>query len=366
MDKVRVGIIGVGQIAKHHLRQYAEIEEVDVVAASDIDATELDSVCEQFKIESRYADFRELLKRDDIDAVDVCLHNNYHAPATIAVLESGKHAYCEKPIAGSYRDGASMLDAAKGVGKKLHIQLSTLYSIESKVARELIDAGKLGNIYHARSTGFRRRGRPYVDGYGSATFVQKENAAGGALFDMGVYHIAQLLYLLDTPVVKRVSGKTYQETTMDEKRRTESNYSVEELGLGFVRFEGNLTMDIIEAWAIQLDQFGGSSVVGSEGGIRLDPFGYFSTLCDLNASTSIDLKYADYRRHQLRDNEDAYDGSQNHWIAALQGRVPLINTAEIALQTMLIQEGIYLSESLGREVTAEEIIEGSESKAVKL
>ena len=56
---------------------------------------------------------------------------------------------------------------------------------------------------------------------------------------------------------------------------------------------------------------------------------------------------------------------QQHWIAALQGRVPLLPTAEIALQTMLISQGIYLSDQLGREVTAEEIEERSVSTALK-
>ena len=53
---------------------------------------------------------------------------------------------------------------------------------------------------------------------------------------MGVYHIAQMLYLMGNPTVTHVSGKTYQKTPMDPKRREASGYDVEELGLGFVRF----------------------------------------------------------------------------------------------------------------------------------
>ena len=366
VKRIRIGMIGVGQIAKYHLSQYEEIDEVDIVAACDIDESELTSVCDRYTIEHRYTDFRKLLERDDLDAVDVCLHNNFHAPMTIAALEADKHVYCEKPIAGSYRDGKSMIDAARAAGKMLHIQLATLYENETKAALQLIDDGALGNLYHARSTGFRRRGRPYVDGYGSPTFVQKEISAGGALFDMGVYHIAQILYLLGNPPVVRVSGKIYQETAMDPVRKQKSGYNVEELGLGFVRFEDGVTMDLVEAWAIYLDGFEGSSVVGSNGGIRLKPFGYFSTVSDMNANTTIDLGYFEYRNHQLRENEDAYDTSQKHWIAALQGRVPLLDTAGIALSTMLIQESIYRSDSLGREVTCDEISEGSVSSAVTL
>ncbi|WP_231571442.1 Gfo/Idh/MocA family protein [Gordoniibacillus kamchatkensis] len=233
MEPKRIGIIGVGQIGKHHLDEYAKLEGVQVVAAADVNEQELGRVADQYGIAHRYTDFRELLARDDIEAVDVCLHNNFHAPMTIAALRAGKHVYCEKPIAGSYADGKAMLECAEETGRMLHIQIATLYSKETKAAKALIDDGKLGKLYHARSTGFRRRGRPYVDGYGAPSFVRKEVSAGGALFDMGIYHISQIVYLLGLPQVERVSGKTYQETDMDEARRETSGYNVEELGLGW-------------------------------------------------------------------------------------------------------------------------------------
>ncbi|QHW29782.1 Gfo/Idh/MocA family oxidoreductase [Paenibacillus rhizovicinus] len=366
MKPTRIGIIGVGQIGKSHLEAYAKIPEIEVVAAADLNEAELNRVSDLYDIPNRYADFRELLKRDDIEAVDVCLHNNYHAPVTIEALQAGKHVYCEKPIAGSYADGKAMLEAAAANKRMLHVQLAQLYTAETKAAKLLIEGGKLGRVYHARSAGHRRRGRPYVDGYGSPTFVKKEEAAGGALFDMGVYHISQLLYLMGNPRVARVSGKTYQEIGMDEARKELSGYNVEELGLGFVRFEDGLTLDIIEAWAVQLGSLEGSSIVGSEGGVRLNPFSYHATLCDLDMNATFDLGAMSFRHHQLRENEHAYDSSQHHWAAVLQGRVPLLPTAEIALQTMLISEGIYISDRLGREVTAEEVLAFSESKAILL
>jgi predicted dehydrogenase len=366
MQKIRIGMIGVGQIGKSHLRHYAEIDGAEIVAAADINEAEVKRVAEQFSIPHTYTDFRQLLQRDDIDAVDVCLHNNFHAPVTIAALEAGKHVYCEKPMAGAYVDAVAMLETARACGKRLSIQLATLYSKETKVAKKLINEGRLGRIYHARSTGFRRRGRPYVDGYGTASFVQKAVAAGGALYDMGVYHIAQMLYLLGLPNVERISGKVYQETGMDARRREISGFDVEELGVGFVKFDGGLTLDIIESWAIHLGGFEGSSIVGSEGGIRLEPFSFHTTFSDVEMNATFELDSVDWRWHQLDETQDAYDSPQRHWIAALQGRVELLPTAEIALATMLISEGIYLSDRLGREVSREEVLEMSQSTAVKL
>ena len=77
-----------------------------------------------------------------------------------------------------------------------------------------------------------------------------------------------MLYLLGQPAVHRISGKVYQETGMDPGRRASSGYDVEELGVGFVKLASGMTLDLIEAWAIHLDGFEGSSIVGSKGGIR--------------------------------------------------------------------------------------------------
>ncbi len=367
MIKPGIGIIGVGQISKiGHLSKYLDAGGVEIIAACDINTQELGRVCEQYKIPNKYTDFRELLKRDDVHAVDICLHNNLHTPVAIEALRAGKHVYCEKPIAGSYIDGKMMVDTAREYGKMLHIQLASIYRKTTKAALKIIESGALGKIYHTRSTGYRRRGRPFVDGYGTDNFVKKEISGGGALFDMGIYHIAQLLYLIGLPKVKRISGKIYQELDMDETRRQTSGYNVEELGMGFIKFENEITMDIIESWAVHMNEFEGSSIFGSRGGIKMKPFTYITTFCDMEMDSTFKLDSADTRWHSLNPNEDAYNSSVHHWIAALQGRVKLLPTAELALQTMLIQEGIYMSDTLGCEVSSKDVTENSKSTAINL
>ena len=363
--KIKLGIIGVGQIGKSHIRRYADIPDCEIIAVADINKAEAKRVAAGLGVEQVFTQFRDLLKIDEIDAVDVCLHNNFHAPVTIAALEAGKHVYCEKPMAGSYPDAKAMYQTAKRCRRKLAIQLGTLFRMETRAARKLIDDGHLGELYYAKAYGHRRRGRPWVDGYGSNAFVQKATAQGGALYDMGVYHIANILYLLGNPRVRTVSGATYDKIDMYEDRRKAGPWEVEELGLGFVRLGGGISFFIEESWAIHSN--GGESplIAGSKGGIKLDPFGYFTTLSDMPMDATLDLAGTDRRWHSCLPNQDAYDGPQQHWIAALQGRVPLIDTAAIALNTMKISEGIYLSQKLGREVTAAEIDKKAKSTAVK-
>ena len=358
---IRIGMIGTGQRGQQHLESYQSIPGAEIVAVADINEAVAQRVAAEFKIPNVYTDYHDLLQRDDIEAVDICLHNNFHRPVAVTAMEAGKDVYCEKPMAGSYADARIMYDTAQALGRKLYIQLFTLFRPETRAAKLLIDAGHLGELYHARSTGFRRRGRPYVDGYGTATFVQKRHAAGGALYDMGVYHIAGLLYLLGNPSVARITGKTYQKTPMEPKLEKSSGYDVEELGLGFVHFTNDITLDIIEAWAIHLDGLEGSSILGTLGGVRLDPFGYFQNVGDLEINSTVDLEQISYRWKNVHQGGDVYDSAGHHWVAALQGRVELLPSAELALNTQLISEGIYLSEQLGREVTADEVRERSVS-----
>jgi len=363
-EKVRVGVIGAGQIGTHHLEGYNKIEQADVVAVADLFPERIEAARQKFGIPDGYTDFQQLLARDDVEAVDVCVHNNKHAPIAIAALRAGKHVYCEKPMAGTYRDAEDMLKAAQEAGRMLHIQMAFIYSTETRAAKRLIEEGALGKLYYARSFGFRRRGRPFVDGYGSAAFVDKQIAAGGALFDMGIYHLTQVLHLLGNPGVRTVTGATFQELDMYEDRRKFSGYSVEEMGLGWVRLEGGIAFDIEETWAVHYDGQESSKILGSKGGLRLDPLTFFSQAGDVPFSANFELNGADSRWHSCLPETVWYDNSQRHWVGALLGHVPLLPTAEYALNAALISEGIYMSTRAEQELTADAIREQSRSSAI--
>ena len=234
------------------------------------------------------------------------------------------------------------------------------------IKSRLLDGGALGEIYHARTVGFRRRNRPFVDGFGSKDFVNSKTAGGGALYDFGIYHISLMLYLMGMPAPRRMSGQLYQKIAMDEARRLESGFDVEELGVGLVRFDRQVTMDLFESWAVHLDQMDPGILLGSKGGLKLEPFSFHTTICDTELDCTGDLEKMNFRWLNTQPLEYAYASSEAHWIAALLGRVPMLPTAQLALDTLLIQDGIRLSSQLGREVTAEETIAASVSTAATI
>jgi predicted dehydrogenase len=104
--KLKVGIIGVGGIAGTHLPGWEASEDADLVAGSDIDARTLKRWAERNQIARTYQDPKDLFADPDIDIVDICTPNNYHAPLAIAAMKAGKHVICEKPLAPTRRGTA--------------------------------------------------------------------------------------------------------------------------------------------------------------------------------------------------------------------------------------------------------------------
>jgi predicted dehydrogenase len=353
--KVRIGIIGTGQIAKHHLERYAKIPEAEIVAVCDIREDEMQRVASMHNVPHMSPNYHDLLARDDIDSVDVCVHNFLHAPITIDALKAGKNVYCEKPMSWTYADSKAMYDTAQQTGKMLHVQLATIYQKETQAARRLMAEGYLGDIYYAKCYTHRRRNRPFVDGYGTKEFVNTKTSGGGTLLDMAIYSLGRLMYLLDAPDVLTVSGAKNQQTGMYDDRRKVSDYNVEEFGVALVRLGGGITLALESSWAIHAGPPEGDYLMGNRGGVRLEPFTYYTTIADMEMDGAFDLETADWRWHQVTPDIQGYDDSQKHWIWAQLGRVPLLPTARYALRASQITEGVYLSAQKGCEVSVEEI-----------
>ena len=350
--KLKAGVIGTGIIGKSHIRGYADMaDDVEIVAVADLDKAEVDRVAKEHNIPNVFTDYKDLLKIDEIDCVDVCLPNFLHSPVTVAALKAGKNVYCEKPMARNGEEAQKMFDAAKKREKMLAVQLSSLFSPQARAAKQIVDDGVLGRIYYVKTSHYRRRGRVYVDGYATPHFVQKDKSGGGALADMAVYHMALMVWLLGNPALKTVSASTYQEIPMDEKRREESKYDVEELGIGFVRFEGDITMFVEESWAINMDKDEGDCIMGVKGGLRLNPLTLLTEVAGIQVDHPLDPEGFKRHRQSVDSNDAGYEGSQKNFVWAQLGRVPLLDSASIALKVAQITDAMYHSAEMGKEVS---------------
>ena len=349
--KLKVGIIGTGIIGKSHISGYQSMNnDVDIVAIADINEVEAQKIAQENDIPYVFSDYRELLKMNEIDGVDICLPNFLHAPVAIDALEAGKHVYCEKPMAKTESEAQAMYDTAQRTGKNLSVQMGTIFSKETRTARRLIEEGALGRVYYVKTSHYRRRGRVYVDGYATPHFVQKEKSGGGTLVDMAVYHLARMVYLLDNPEIETVTASTFQELDMDEKRRQESGYDVEELGTGFVRFKGNTTMFVEEAWAAHIDGGQGDRIMGARGGLKLQPFTFYTDMYGMDANTTFNIDAYEGRMKSLGHSIEGYENSQKHFVWGVLNRIEMIDTGAIGLTVARITEAMYKSSEEKKEI----------------
>jgi len=97
MDKIKVGVIGAGGIGYAHIQGYQTSGYAEVVGVVTRTEEHAKLAAEKFGIEAWYTDYRELLKRADLDAVSICTPNYLHAQQAVDAANSGKHILCEKP-----------------------------------------------------------------------------------------------------------------------------------------------------------------------------------------------------------------------------------------------------------------------------
>lgn len=257
MKKWRVGIIGIGGIFKgSHIWEYLEDERLEVVALCDIieeRATEIRD--KYFPNAAVYTDFRELLKDETIDSVDICTPNYLHSIIAVAAFEAGKHVFCEKPDAINVEEVLKMNRAAEKAGKTLMIMRNNRFSPASQYAKKYIESGAMGDIYCGRCGWQRRRGIPGKGGW----FTTKAQSGGGPLIDLGVHMIDLAIWLMGSPKPVTVTGSTYckfaDSDTSDSvnsdfgDKVSGGTFDVEDLAMGTIRFDNGAQLQIEFSWA---------------------------------------------------------------------------------------------------------------------
>ena len=140
-------------------------EHAELVAGSDISEDVLNTWGEQYGIKKLYVNPEDLFADPEIDIVDVCTPNNYHAPLSIGALDAGKHVICEKPLAPSPKLVKDMIAARDSSGKLLMCAQSSRFAGASLAMKKELDTGVLGNVYHARCWMLRRSGGARATGF---------------------------------------------------------------------------------------------------------------------------------------------------------------------------------------------------------
>ena len=349
-EKLKVGIIGMGAIGTIHADAYLTTGRAEIGALCDIDTAKLDKHGRRLGVETCFEDYRDLLA-SDVEAVSICVPNNLHCEMTVAAFQAGKHVLCEKPMALSAAQAAEMIAAQEPAGTVGQIAMCNRQRPAAQAIRGYVEAGMLGEIYHARAVMIRRRGIPGLGGW----FTTKAASGGGPMIDIGVHWFDLVMWMTGYWSPTRVSAATYAKFGSPMEKYTyvgmwagppkyDGTFDVEDYASGFVRFGTKCTLSFEIVWAA--NTAGGSFIelLGDAGGVRFE--GGKVTLYTEHSG-----RLADITPQLPKANQ--YEVQAAKFVSACRGECPPAATLEQGRTVMRLLDAIYASSDAGAEVTIE-------------
>ncbi len=345
-ETYQVAVIGAGAIGELHAQGFQRHPAARVAAIVDTHVERAREVAERLGIPEVVADYRDVLKRRDIDAVSVGLPNHLHAKVGLDAIQAGKHVMMEKPMAVRARDAARMAAAAARKRVVLMVGQNQRFSERAQALKQVIARGDLGRIYHADAFWLRRAGIPRIGSW----FTQRKFAGGGCNCDIGVHALDLALHLAGDFDAAAVSAKTFAEfgprghgggTWGKGEVDARLPFDVEDFAVAFIRMRSGRTLLLQAAWACHQEskQSAGVRLYGTEGGASTETWRLF-------------------RHGDVTHTKEPVPNlpplvaveRESHFIDCLLGKAkPFVKPAEsVAVQRIL--DAIYESSKLKREV----------------
>ncbi|MCP4640751.1 MAG: Gfo/Idh/MocA family oxidoreductase [bacterium] len=240
--KLRAGVVGCGQIARHlHVADYAVCEEAEVVALCDVIKSKAAALAaDKAPGATIYTDYKKMLKAENLDMVTVATPNYQHGPVTVAALKAGCNVLVEKPMATSSAEAQRMIDTAKKCKRLLMVNQSQRRFAPHVKAKEVIDSGILGKILHVTAM-FGHSGPENWSPTGKWFFKKKE-ARFGAMADLGV-HKADL--------IRHLTGKEVAEVSGFFERLEKKNTDIEDNFVSCLKFTDGTVGTLCASWTVK-------------------------------------------------------------------------------------------------------------------
>jgi len=364
MAKLRVGVIGVGfiSIEKHLPGLAANPDLCEIVAFCDFDLAKAEAGRAKFGSADAYCttDYRGLVNDPNIDVLHVATWNISHAEISCAALEAGKHVMCEKPMAINGAEARQMLAASKKSGKKLTIGYQNRMRDDSAFIRQIIDEGRLGEIYVAKAHATRRRGVPTW-----GVFTDESKQGGGPLIDIGTHALDLALWYMGNYEVDSVQGSVFHK--LGDKPEGNlggpwdpATYTVEDSAFGYVKMKNGATIFLEASWALNIQQTREACVtlMGTEAGVDTTSHGgiYAVTLNEVVGGQLVTTKPDTGSGFQGMFNGPMTPFEYTGWLEAKQWLEAIINDTdpvvlpEQACVVTEVLEAIYTSSKTGEVI----------------
>lgn len=202
MEKVRLGVIGLGGMGQGHLRSIKEVQEAELTAVSDVDAEINKKISEEYGVPG-FTNYEELLESKLVDAVLIATPHYFHPEIGIAAMRRGIHCLSEKPIAVSVSDADRFVEEAQRSGVVFSVMYQQRTLPQVRLARKIMESGRLGQIRRTCMIEPNYRSQAYYD---SATWrATWKGEGGGVLINQAPHGIDLFLLLGGMP--SRVTAK---------------------------------------------------------------------------------------------------------------------------------------------------------------
>jgi predicted dehydrogenase len=272
-----------------------------------------------------------------------------HAEISIAALKAGKQVLCEKPSARTYCEAKKMQEAQAETGNMLSIGVVNRFNAGVQKIKQLIDGGELGEIYHVYVSFRAERSIPGLGG----AFTTKAIAGGGVLIDWGVHFLDIVMYCLNDPAVKTVSGKgfcklaanmaeyEYDSMWAENTKDLNGTYDVDDFVTGFIRTAGS-TITLNGAWAQNIG-VGEMYIdfIGTKAGIRLQYGDDFKLYKASGTLEGVSLEYEKW---------DIFQKEIDSFIDTIKTKDRLASNIDTAIITTRMMQALYDSSEQEKEI----------------
>jgi predicted dehydrogenase len=331
--KLRIGVVGAGHVAQiAHLPAYKSHPDVELAALAEEDPLKGRKLVQQYGIGRYYEDLTDMLRKEELDGIDICTPNYLHAPMAITALRSGLHVLCEKPLARNATEAQKMVDAAKENKKILMVAMNNRFRTDVQILRDFVRKGELGDVQLVKA-GWLRTAQSWHEHH---WLKDEHKSGGGALLDLGlpIMDLAVWIAGLKKPV--RVTCSLFG--------RVGKN-GVEESACALVNFTGGSCLMLEVTWNfLEPKDHSYLQVFGGKGGGNLHPFSVHKAMRGQLVNVTPTL---DGRRNYYKES---YKEEIYHFIECIQKRRTPLTTGEEAMSVLKILDAMYKSASSGREV----------------
>jgi len=325
--RVRVAIIGCGQMGRWHLEAYQRNPAIDVVAFADTSA----AAAERFAALAggrSYGSHRELLAAEQVDGVSVCVVPAAHREVVTDALAAGAHVLCEKPLATSLSDARAMAAAADRRGRHLVAGFKFRFFDEVREAKKLIDSGSLGRIVSARlmfAADLDMTGKWFAD---------PRLAGGGIVMDNGA-HAFDLVEFLLGPLA-----------SVAATARNSRPLPVEDGASITCQLRSGAAVSIDLSWAVATPPTAYLEIYGDQGTAALDYGGLTYRLAT----------WSEWKRSSnTNDGKRAFARQIDHFTDVMRGAEPSVVRATAGVRAQQLIEVAYASINSGsRAIPVEE------------